>query len=225
MSESLDNPVWHSLSTRQARFAEGGSRALRYQSDVSPFAAVADDSAEAVAELEALVPAEGYLLLVRPSDHPLPKTKFAVTPTEGVQMVARSVAPPPPSPFVLELGNADAAEMLALATLTKPGPFLPRTHLLGSFVGIRETGRLVAMAGERMSLPGYTEISGVCTHPDARGKGYGSLLMRLVATRISERGDTPILHAYASNQAAIRLYEQLGFELRRRMMATVLRRA
>ncbi|MEI9963878.1 MAG: GNAT family N-acetyltransferase [Caulobacteraceae bacterium] len=106
--------------------------------------------------------------------------------------------------------------MLALATLTQPGPFFARTHQLGDFIGVKQEGRLVAMAGERMRPTGFTEVSGVCTHPDWRGRGYAAGLMRLVAARILARGETPFLHVYASNTGAIALYEALGFRLRRR---------
>ena len=119
-----------------------------------------------------------------------------------------------------QLGDADAPEMLALATLTEPGPFFVKTHQLGRFVGIRQDGRLVAMAGERMQPDGFTEVSGVCTHPDHRGRGYAAALMGEVARGILARGDTPFLHAYASNQAAIALYERLGFQHRREILMT-----
>jgi predicted GNAT family acetyltransferase len=143
----------------------------------------------------------------------------------GVQMVARSVTAPAPSGEIVDLDDADASEMIALAALTKPGPFIARTHTLGDFVGIRKDGRLVAMAGERFKLGGHTEISGVCTHPDWRGRGYAGLLSRVVATRIAARGETPILHAFATNTAAIRLYEQLGFEIRATLNGAIFRRA
>jgi len=100
--------------------------------------------------------------------------------------------------------------MLALATLTRPGPFFDRTHQLGDFLGVRIEGQLVAMAGERMKPLGFTEVSVVCTHPDHRGRGYAGALMRLVAARILDHGETPFLHAYASNRGAIALYETRG---------------
>jgi predicted GNAT family acetyltransferase len=108
--------------------------------------------------------------------------------------------------------------MLALATLTRPGPFFERTHELGEFIGVREGGRLIAMAGERMKPDGFTEVSGVCTHPDFRGQGHAAALTRIVASRIRERGETPFLHAYASNAPAIALYERLGYRLRRNVL-------
>jgi predicted GNAT family acetyltransferase len=114
--------------------------------------------------------------------------------------------------------------MVELAALTRPGPFLARTHTLGRFVGIRQSGRLVAMAGERFKLDGITEVSGVCTHPDWRGRGYAGLLSRIVATRIADRGEIPILHAFATNTAAIRLYGELGFVLRERLQGAIFTR-
>ena len=104
--------------------------------------------------------------------------------------------------------------MLALATLTEPGPFLPRTHTMGRFIGLRIDGRLAAMAGERMRFPGHVEVSGVCTHPDFRGRGLARTLSAAVAAEIQRRGDQPFLHAWTANTAAIALYESLGFAVR-----------
>jgi ribosomal protein S18 acetylase RimI-like enzyme len=225
MPQILDRPVWHALRSRQSEFAAGGPRALRYSCDVSPFAAAEDDGRPALDELAGLIPADCGVVLVQAGDCPLPPGTVAEIAAEGVQMVARAVDAPPPSPAVVDLAEADAPEMRALAALTKPGPFLQRTHELGGFVGIRQDGRLVAMAGERMKLPGFTEVSGVCTHPEARGRGYAGVLSAIVAGRILARGETPFLHVYAGNHAAIRVYESLGFEERSRMAVRFLRRA
>jgi predicted GNAT family acetyltransferase len=118
-----------------------------------------------------------------------------------------------PAPIV-KLGVEDSADMLKLTALTKPGPFGPRTHELGSFFGIRIGSRLVAMAGERLKVEGYIEVSAVCTHPDHLGKGYAAALMRTVMRGILERGETPFLHSRADNARAIALYERLGFRHR-----------
>ena len=114
--------------------------------------------------------------------------------------------------------------MRALAELTQPGPFHARTHALGGFVGVRENGRLIAMAGERLQAPGFTEISAVCTHPDARGRGLAGKLMRLVAAGIVARGEQLFLHVYPHNKGAIALYERLGFRHRADIQLNVLRR-
>ncbi|MYT21127.1 GNAT family N-acetyltransferase, partial [Streptomyces sp. SID7760] len=46
--------------------------------------------------------------------------------------------------------------------------------------------------------------------------GLATRLVRAVAAGIRERGETPFLHTAAANTAAIRLYESIGFTLRRR---------
>jgi len=147
-----------------------------------------------------------------------------LTTAPAVQMIADSVPPSSPDDAIVPLGIADAEEMLTLATLTKPGPFSLRSLDLGRFWGVREGGRLVAMAGERMKQPGYTELSGVCTHPDHRGRGYARRLSLHVAARIIEDGDRPYLHAYASNAAAVALYEAIGFTLRCPMYVAALQK-
>jgi predicted GNAT family acetyltransferase len=222
----LDRPVWASLCTHHARLAEGNALARRFLRDVNLFASPLDDGPPALAALAALVgTGESVLLLQVAAIARVPGLSVARE-AKGVQMVA-----PPGTPFesaaedIAPLGDADAAEMLALASLTQPGPFLARTHVMGSFLGIRIDGRLAAMAGERMRFPGYTEVSGVCTHPDFRGRGFAHRLSAAVAGRIQARGDQAFLHAWQSNRAAISLYEQLGFVLRSEVNVAELRRA
>ncbi len=218
----LDRPVWSALSTRQGDQALGGARALRLAPQFGVFGGTPDDATENLAALADLVPAQGELWVV--------ETKpFAPTPGLEVrrvavcaQMVAAHPLAADPGFRFEDLTEADAEQMLALATLTQPGPFYQATHRLGRFVGIKQDGRLVAMAGERLQPPGFTEVSGVCTHPDHRGRGYAGRLMRVVSGRIVARGETPFLHAYASNAGAIGLYESLGFVTRCHMMLSVL---
>ncbi|MCB1380403.1 MAG: GNAT family N-acetyltransferase [Alphaproteobacteria bacterium] len=226
MAHVLDNPVWSALTGRQAGIALGSDRARRYLPDISPWAALADDTPEALDELATLVPADGSVFLVRKADQPFAATgRLSATPFLGLQMVATNVTAPDHSDEVVDLGDGDAPEMIDLAALTRPGPFIARTHSLGDFVGIRKGGKLVAMAGERFKVDGFTEVSGVCTHPDWRGRGYAALLSRVVAARIMARGETPMLHAFIANTAAIRLYEQLGFTARSQLHGVVFRRA
>jgi len=134
-----------------------------------------------------------------------------------VQMVEVDPAPMAEFDFI-DLTDDDAPQMLALAQLTKPGPFFSRTHQLGDFVGVKIDGRLAAMAGERMKPEGFTEVSGVCVHPDFRGRGYAAALTQVVSARIRARGETAFLHAYAHNTPAITLYERLGYVLRRNVL-------
>lgn len=224
----LDRPVWHALTTRQAGLACGDAHAWRFPEDHGPFAAAADASPGSLAALAALIPPGGAIWVLEDGCVPPPGT--AVTKTAlCAQMTMTTLtpaagAPAPDDPAFVDLTEADAAEMLALATLTEPGPFLARTHRLGDFVGIRHRGRLVAMAGERLRPAGFTEVSGVCTHPDFRGRGHAAGLMRVVAARILARGETPFLHAYASHVGVIALYETLGFRRRRTLPLTILAR-
>jgi predicted GNAT family acetyltransferase len=224
MIHPLDRPVWNALTTRQAHLAEGGHRALRLGADYGLFAASRDLERENLAALTALIPPEGLVGIVETSGIAAPPDAVQVMRRDVHQMMAREITAKEPHFDVIALGDADAEEMLALATLTEPGPFFPRTHQLGDFVGVRQQGKLVAMAGERLKLNGFTEVSGVCTHPDWRGRGYAAGLMGIVAQRIVTRGETPFLHAYASNSGAIALYERLGFRLRTAVVFTVLGR-
>lgn len=221
----LDRPAWSALTTRQAHLALGNDRALRFDNDFALFAAARDDTAESLRALGDLLPESGSTILLQTGESTVPPGAIAQLTATGVQMVAQDFEPLEPGSGIARLTEADAPEMRALAELTKPGPFQMRTHELGQFWGIKENGKLLAMAGERMKPPGFSEVSGVCTHPDARGRGYAGLLSRVVATQIKGRGETPFLHAFANNTPAITLYETLGFVLRTYVSVTILARA
>lgn len=222
-SSLFDRPVWASLA-HAPHLAEGGDLAKRYRRDVNLFASAREDGDSASLAALADVVAEGesvFVLQVPPIA--VPRGMQALRRATGVQMLAhRPVAPEPGAEHIAVLGSADAAEMLALAQLTEPGPFLPRTHAMGRFVGIRSEGALVAMAGERMRFAGGTEVSGVCVHPDFRGRGFARRLSAEVAHAIQQRGDRPFLHAWTTNAAAIALYESLGFQIRTEVQVAVL---
>jgi len=173
----LDRPVWSALRSRQSGLAPGNGRAARFLPDVSPFAAAADDGPESLRALADLVPAVGSIILLQSGESPLPPGTVATKSAMGVQMIARRIAPGGSTDGIARLTEADAPEMLALASLTEPGPFLARTHRLGDFVGVKVDGRLVAMAGERLKPDGFTEVSGVCTHPDFRGRGHARIFV------------------------------------------------
>lgn len=219
---SLDRPAWSALSGHWAALTITHGFARRLAPEFGLFAAAPDPSAESLAGLGALVRAHGDMGLIEPEPWPAPPGT-AATSAACWQMVAQT--PPPPAEIdfeILPLTDADAPQMLELATLTRPGPFFSRTHELGAFIGVKAGGRLVAMAGERMRAAGFSEVSGVCTHPDHRGRGYAAALMSRVAERILARGETPFLHTYADNLGAIALYQRLGFAFRRELVLTLL---
>ncbi len=222
----LDRPVWSALTGAQAPLSIRQGAALRYDPQIGLFAAIPDVSPASLADLCALVAAHGEVALVEPDAPPPVQGCEVVSEALCWQMVAHAPVAIPPVAFeVLDLAPADAAEMLALATLTKPGPFFARTPQISQFIGVKVDGVLVAMAGERMRPEGHAELSGVCTLPDHRGKGYAAALMRRIAARIQARRQTPILHVYAHNTGAIALYESLGFAFRRELIMTTLKPA
>lgn len=218
----LDRPVWSALTSRQAPLALGDAQALRFDPAYALFAAAADASPDSTAALAALNTSPNGLGLVEAGAMPVPPGAVVRAQAACVQMVAGSLTAGGKTVAFEPLGEADAGEMLALATLTAPGPFFDKTHRLGDFIGVRQNGRLIAMAGERMKPDSFTEVSGVCTHPDHRGQGFASALMRVVTQRILERGEQAFLHAYAANTATIALYETLGFRVRTTVTYTVL---
>lgn len=221
----LDRPLLGMLTgRRQAGLAivRGGARRLDPAYGV--FAVLTDPGDEARTALGGLVREFGDVALVEPvAASAIPGTRV-VSEAIAWQMVAEGAGEPAPDPGfeIVDLGPGDAAEMLALATLTRPGPFAARTPELGDFVGVKLGGRLVAMAGERMKPDGLTEVSGVCTDPEHRGRGYAAALMRVVMARIRARGEVPFLHAYAANTGAIGIYEGLGFRFRQELVMTSL---
>jgi predicted GNAT family acetyltransferase len=225
MTHVLDRPVWSALTTSHAGLAQGRHQAKRYPAPIVPFIASRDESAECLRALAALVGQDENLVMLQVPDIVLPPGLAQVSVAAGVQMLCTRALRGVVDDRIRQLTAADAREMLALAELTRPGPFSLQALSLGDFWGVKVDGRLVAMAGERMRQPGYTEVSGVCAHPDVRGQGLGKLLSSFVAARIHVRGEVPYLHAYATNTIAIALYESIGFELRANVNVAVVERA
>lgn len=212
----LDRPVWSMLTGRQAHLAEGGAQAVRLDRGYGVFGAAVDTGAGAQEALAALVPGDGELWIVEGEPWPVPPGAREVKRAILAQMVAEGAPPPREGePVILALGDDDAPEMTALAEHAKPGPWGPKTHCYGPFFGIRENGRLLAMAGQRILVPGMAEVSGVSTWEDCRGRGLARALIGHVMREMVARGDQPFLHSYADNAGAIALYESLGFHIRR----------
>lgn len=211
----LDRAVWAALTTRQADLALGGGLARRFAPEYGLFVAAADGSGASLEAVAALVRETGAAAFFE-ADPPAKLPGLLITPGDPISQMIVEAPVDAPADFEMQpLGDDDAGEMLALATLTRPGPFFERTHRLGDFIGVRVQGRLAAMAGERLRLPGFTEVSAVCTHPDFRGRGYAAGLMSVLTRKIIARGETPFLHVFDHNVTAVRLYETLGWRRRR----------
>ena len=227
ISHPLDHVVWSALTTQQRTLAEGGALARRFPSYLAPFSAMRTISTEAMAALAALVPAGERIALFTLDEVPDPDPAlFSVAIRDQLdQMVWTATAAGPVHASMVTLGKDDVPEMMALVDATRPGPFSARTHELGHYLGIRsDAGKLVAMAGERMRVDGYTEVSAVCVDPSQRGKGYAADLITAVARGILARGELPFLHVFTTNASAIGLYRKLGFARRATMRLTVLDR-
>ncbi len=217
----LDNPAWAALTGPQAHLARRLGQAARFQDGMSPFAGLGDSrDPQSWRDLAALVGPGGTAAVIGAIE--APSDWEVLGQGAGVQLVDTALRAEP-DPEAIRLTSDDVGEMLDLISRTRPGPFLPRTIELGSYLGIRREGLLVAMAGERLRPPGWTEISAVCTDEDHRGQGLASRLVRAIAAGIRARGDVAFLHAAASNVNAIRLYESMGFTLRSRPRFTFLR--
>lgn len=206
------DPAWHALQTEHRSFRLSFGDACRYPADVTPFAAVASPRASALAQLATLLEPGESVWLFGGRYPNLPELRFEQT-LECDQMVLPAhIEPPPVTVGALPLSCADSSDMVALTDLAFPGFFRPRTCAMGEYVGIRDRGQLIAMGGERLVLPGYPEISGVCTHPLYRGKGYAEGLIWQLVRNHRRVGLTSWLHVGTANRKAIKLYLRLGFE-------------
>jgi len=225
MEHVLDNPIWHALNTRHARLNIGSDQVKYFDESVSPFVALDAWDATDLSAMEDVLPEGRSFYVLIPRKVSIPDSFEQLYTTPIYQMVCQAFQPQfLTEQAVLEMGYADVEEMITLTALTRPGPFSTNTMSFGRYIGIREGTRLAAMAGERMKVPGYTEVSAVCTHPDFLGKGYASHLMSILCAAIIERGETPFLHVRADNPRAIRAYERLGFSISRDVFFAIIKR-
>lgn len=223
IAHELDNPAYAALTTRQAEIAEVRGRVRRYPPDIAPFLAVPPDpTAQDWRDAADMVGPGGFAGIVHdgtPPDGWTAARQFGVTQMIGSETTGET------DPEAVVLTTADVPEMLDLVANTRPGPFLARTIKLGTYLGLRREGALVSMAGERMHIDGWTEISCVCTLPAFRGQRFATRLMRDLIARIHARDERPFLHVMTANVAAIALYEAIGFTARRTATISILARA
>jgi ribosomal protein S18 acetylase RimI-like enzyme len=224
MHHPLDDPIWSALTGPNANLGMRYGKAMHFQRDVAPFSAISEASNEAYADLAVQLPPGALVRMFRPSLEPLPSRWEHVEDFPLLQMVAsRPVAQQAArSTAIFVLTAKDLPAILDLIATTQPGPFGEKTLELGLSVGIWEDGRLLAMAGERMRVPGYVELSAICTVPPARHRGLAAMLVQHLVERAFERRETPCLHVALANTAAVSLYGKLGFTLRKELR--VLRR-
>jgi ribosomal protein S18 acetylase RimI-like enzyme len=209
----FENPVWHALRTKHRHLAVFEGDACRYPAEVVPFAAVAAPTSDALHELHSLLAPGEFVWLIGENYPHVPELRFAEKLECLQMMLPAEVVAPDPAIKIASLSDANAAEMVALTDLAFPGFFRIRTCEMGSYYGVRSDGELIAMGGERLMLEGYSEISGVCTHPAHRGKGLAaSLIWKLVHDHRRD-GIVSWLHVAAANRRAIELYLRLGFEV------------
>ncbi|AUV02062.1 GNAT family N-acetyltransferase [Phytobacter ursingii] len=211
----LDNPVWSALTTVQADQAIGYGDAIMYSPDVSPFAGLRAQDEKSLNSLrEMLSPGESVLLVGKTNTFP-ELAGLSLQPLFKIQqMVDTRSSVGYPRAQINELSFKDVPEMVKLAQDTQPGPFGPRTIEMGKYIGVRRDGCLVAMAGERFRVNGFTEISAVCVNEEYRGQGIASDMINLLRQQISGREETPFLHVRDDSQATITLYKRLGFSTR-----------
>jgi predicted GNAT family acetyltransferase len=215
----LDNPVWHALNAGQAAFGETNALAARYRSAISPLGALREPTLDALEALASLCGRDPVVVLTAAAELP-PISRMRVVRSVALKQMSCETAVAPVPVDAIRLGADDVAEVLALVALTQPGPFAQRTLELGHYLGVRVGGRLLAMTGERLKPPGWTEVSGVCTHPDGRGHGYALALVIAVTNAIIAKGERAFLHVAIgspSEMTATRVYERAGFRIRREM--------
>jgi predicted GNAT family acetyltransferase len=210
----LDNPVFNALSTGDSHLGTGTEHVKYFDKEVSPYAGIKDEYQNGFEDLHQLLPAGRNILYATRTKISEPVGWKMIAEIEGLQFVfdsAKSIVHNEVD--LVPLDHKHVNEMIALAKLTKPGPFDNRTIEFGSYFGIFENEKLVAMTGQRLHVPGFSEVSAVCTHPLNIGKGYAGILLEHQIDMICRSGKRPFLHVRSDNDRAISLYERTGFKV------------
>lgn len=221
----LNNPIYQALISREAHFNIGNAAVAFFPENLAPFIGLSNWSHEQQKQLLIQAPAHRSWFVIHQEPFSFIDNFQTVFSIPLFQMMCPKLSTPPPSKEPLKpLGKEHIEEMIALTSLTKPGPFLQRTIEFGNYHGIFREGKLVAMGGERMHIDHFTEISAICTHPDYRGHGYGAQLVHFLSKQILEKGETPFLHVRIDNKNAIEVYEKMGYQIRTEMFFAIFKR-
>ena len=221
LGNSLANPVWHALGTVQQHLNAGSQQLRFFAPDVAPFAGMENWDAAALHHFEANIPAQRRMYLMQETPVIIPATLQVHLTVPLYQMICVDFQPTFEDYTLVPLTEEHIPQMLALTALTKPGPFLAQTIQFGSYVGVFDGERLVAMGGERLKVPGFTEVSAICTHPDYRGRHLARHILSQVSQQIIHRGEVPFLHSLTTNEPALKVYQQLGYRLNRHIFFAI----
>jgi ribosomal protein S18 acetylase RimI-like enzyme len=226
MEHVLDNPAWNALISGNSNLSFGNEEVKYFDREVTPFAAFKESSAENFQTLYELIPEGQILLFIAPVEMEIPSPWKVLNCIKGIQMICDiKVEHNEPSLKLIPLTEEHIPQMLALTKLTNPGPFASRTIDFGHYHGIFDGDKLAAMAGQRMHVFNYAEISAVCTHPDYLGRGHAKQLLIHQINRIKAASEIPFLHVRYDNNRAIKVYESLGFSTRREIYFYVIQKA
>lgn len=220
MEHILDNPIYNALASRNKNFSVGNDQAKYFSVDISPLAGLKENSQDNLSVLYRISPAKSFFILFIPGEIEIPNQWKVADQMKILQMVHdRQLQPTRAGHEFVPLQEHNVPDMIALTKMTNPGPFLSGTIRLGNYMGVFNGSRLIAMTGQRLHPKPYAEISAVCTHPDHLGKGYASMLITDQVNRIITGSEIPILHVRKDNANAIKLYQKLGFVIRKEMIA------
>lgn len=218
---TLANPVWHALGTMQQHLNAGNQQLRFFAPAVAPFAGMENWDTASLHHFEANMPAQRRLYLMQETAVVIPSSLQVHFTVPLYQMICADFQPAFEDYPLVPLTEEHIPQMLALTALTKPGPFLAQTIQLGGYVGVFDGDQLIAMGGERLKVPGFTEVSAICTHPDYRGRHLARHILSQVSQQIIRRGEVPFLHSLTTNEPALKVYAQLGYRLNRNIFFAI----